>query len=184
MQNPQHQLKQLNFRCALVVLEADGLRNFMVQLLRKQCWLVHGIRRAEQAFNILAHIPYELIIIDSELPGLGGIDFIRILHNTRKLRTIELVVITSSQSAGFAAQAAQRGAFLARKSSWEDDLCGYLSIYDAEATTRNLTSSTPLGGVSDAGDYATTARPDIAPRCHIQSHRGHVCNLTNTNYFV
>jgi DNA-binding response OmpR family regulator len=117
MQNPQHQLTRLNFRCALVIVEADALRTFIVQLLRKQGWLVHGIRQAEQAFNVLAHIPYELIIIDAELPGMNGIDFIRILHNAREWRAIKLLVITSSQSAGFAAQTAEPGAFLARKSS-------------------------------------------------------------------
>ena len=140
MQNPQHQLKQLNFRCALVIVEADALRTFIVQLLRKQGWLVHGIRQAEQAFNILAHIPYELIIIDAELSGTSGIDFISVLHNAREWRAIKLVVITGSQSAGFAAQTAEPGAFLARKSSWEDDICGFLSTYDEEPTKRNAYS--------------------------------------------
>lgn len=140
MQNPQQQLKRLNFRCALVIVEADALRAFIVQLLRKQGWLVHWMRLAEQAFNILAHIPYELIVIDSELPGMSSIDFMRNLHNARKWRAIKLVVITSSQSPGFGAQAAARGAFLARKSSWEDDLCGFLSTYDEEPTKRNAYS--------------------------------------------
>jgi DNA-binding response OmpR family regulator len=140
MQNSQHQLTRLNFRCALVIVEADPLRAFIVQLLRKQGWLVHGIRQAQQAFNILAHIPYELIIIDAELPGMSGMDFIRILHNARAWRAIKLVVITSSQSAGFAAQTAEPGAFLARKSSWEDDICGFLSTYDEEPMKRNAYS--------------------------------------------
>jgi hypothetical protein len=48
-------------------------------------WLVHGIRQAQQAFNILAHIPYELVIIDAELPGMSGIDFIRILLAERRV---------------------------------------------------------------------------------------------------
>ena len=139
MQNSQHQLT-LNFRCALVIAEADALRTFLVQLLRKQGWLVHGIRQAQQAFNILAHIPYELIIMDAEMPEISGIDFIRILHNAREWRAIKLVVITSSQSAGFAAQTAESGAFLARKSNWEDDICGFLSTYDEEPTKRNAYS--------------------------------------------
>lgn len=137
MQHPQHQLKQLNFRCALVIVEADAFRTFIVQLLRKQGWLVHGIRQAEQAFNILAHIPYELIIMDSELFGMSGLDFIRILHNARAWRAIKLVLITSSQSAGFPTQAAEPDTFLARKSSWEDDICGFLSTYEEELTKRN-----------------------------------------------
>ena len=139
MQNSQHQLT-LNFRCALVMVEADALRTFLIQLLRKQGWLVHGIRQAQQAFNILAHIPYELIIMDAEMPEISGIDFIRILHNAREWRAIKLVVITSSQSAGFAAQTAESGAFLASKSNWEDDICGFLSTYDEELTKRNAYS--------------------------------------------
>jgi CheY-like chemotaxis protein len=140
MHNPQHQLNRLNFRCALVIVEPDALRTFIVELLRKQGWLVHGIRLPEQAFNVLAHIPYELIIIDAELPEMSGTDFLRILDGARAWRAIKLVVITSSQRAGFAVQTAEPGAFLARKSSWEDDICGFLSTYDEECTKRNAYS--------------------------------------------
>jgi DNA-binding NtrC family response regulator len=137
MLNPQHPLKRLNFRCALVIVEADALRSFIVQLLRKQGWLVHGIRQVQQASNILVQIPYELIIIDSELPDMSDKDFIRILHNAREWRAIKLVVITSSPSAGFAVQTAEPGAFLAKKSSWEDDICAFLSTYDQEPAKTN-----------------------------------------------
>ena len=140
MHNSEHQLKRVNFRCGLVIVEADALRDFIVQLLRKQGWLVHGIRRAEQALNILAHIPYELIIIDSELPGTCERDFMRTLYDAREWRTIKLVVITSSQSSGFAARVAERGAFLARNARWEDDLCGFLSAYDEDRKKTNAHS--------------------------------------------
>jgi len=72
------------------------------------------------------------VVIDSELPGIGGIDFVRILHNSREWRTIRLVIIASSQSADFATQAAEYGAFLARRSRWKDDLFSFLSGYDEE----------------------------------------------------
>ena len=88
------------------------------------------IWRAEQAFQILAHIPYGLIVIDSELPGICGIDFVRILYNSREWREIQLVVITSSPSVAFANQVAEYGAFVARKSNWQDDLFSFLSGYD------------------------------------------------------
>ena len=130
MHNSEHQLKRLNFRCGLVIVEADALRDFIVQLLRKQGWLVHGIRRAEQALNILAHIPYELIIIDSEVAETSGIDDVRSLQNAREWLTIKLVFITSSQSTGLTAEITDRGAFLARKSEWKDDLRRVLSAYD------------------------------------------------------
>jgi CheY-like chemotaxis protein len=125
-------LKTLNFRYALVIEEIDSVRTSIVNVLRAQGWLVHGIPRAEQAFNILAHIPYNLVVIDSELPGIGGIDFVRILHNSREWRTIRLVIIASSRSVDFATQAAEYGAFLARKSRWKDDLLSFLSAYDED----------------------------------------------------
>jgi hypothetical protein len=54
----------------------------------------------------------------------------RRLQNAGKWLTIKLVFITSSQSTGFDGDVAERDVFLARKSRWEDDLCGYLSAYD------------------------------------------------------
>jgi DNA-binding NtrC family response regulator len=127
-------LKPLNFRYALVIEEIDSVRTSIVNVLRAQGWLVHGIPRAEQAFQILAHIPYNLVVIDSELPGIGGIDFVRILHNSREWRTMRMVIIASSQSVDFATQAAEYGAFLARKSRWKDDLLSFLSAYDEDPT--------------------------------------------------
>jgi CheY-like chemotaxis protein len=123
-------LKPLDFRYALVIEEIDSVRTSIINVLRAQGWLVHGISRAEQALQILAHIPYNLVVIDSEMPGICGIDFVRILHNSREWRTIQLVIISSSQSPDFAAQAAEYGAFLARKSRWKHDLFRFLSDYD------------------------------------------------------
>jgi CheY-like chemotaxis protein len=99
----------------------------ILALLRERGWLAHGISWAEEALNILADIPYDLIVLDSELPGLSGVDFVRILQNSREWRTIRLVVITSSESTSSANQIAQYGAFLARRSRWQDDLLEFLS---------------------------------------------------------
>jgi CheY-like chemotaxis protein len=131
-------LKPLNFRYALVIEEIESFRASIVNALRAQGWLVHGIPRAEQAFDILARIPYNLVVIDSELPGIGGIDFVRILHNSRERRTIRLVIIASSQSVDFATQAAEYGAFLARKSRWKSDLLSFLSGYDEDPTDNTV----------------------------------------------
>jgi CheY-like chemotaxis protein len=134
----QYRLEPLKFRFALVIEEQIPFRMSVVKALKAQDWFVHGIRRAEQAFPILAHIPYRLIVIDSELPGICGIEFVRILHNSREWRAIQLVVITSSQSVGLAAQVAECGAFLARKSRWQDDLFTFLSGYNKDPTKNTV----------------------------------------------
>jgi CheY-like chemotaxis protein len=61
-----------------------NLRNSIVAFLRERGWLVHGRNCAEEALRLLAHIPYSLIVVDSELPGMGGIDFGRVLQNSRR----------------------------------------------------------------------------------------------------
>jgi CheY-like chemotaxis protein len=136
--DPQHRLVPLKFRFALVIEEADYMRISLVNVLKARGWYVHGIRRAEQAVHILAHIPYGLIVIDSELPGLCAIDFVRILHDSGEWREIQLVVVTSSQDVAFTNQIAEHGAFLARKSRWQDDLFSFLSAKDEYPTENSV----------------------------------------------
>jgi DNA-binding response OmpR family regulator len=69
-------MKLPNFRTALVIAEDCDLRKSVVQQLKHEGWIVHGITKAEHALPILAHIPYELIIVDCELPGIDGKDFV------------------------------------------------------------------------------------------------------------
>jgi CheY-like chemotaxis protein len=122
MRNTKHRSNRLNFSVALVIEETGSFRSLVMSLLRERGWLVHGIGRAEEAFRILGHIPYDLIVLDSELPGMCSIDFARVLQNSREWQAIRLVIITSSNSASFASQVPECGAFLARRSKWEDDL--------------------------------------------------------------
>ena len=125
--NTRKYQNRLNLSFALVIEEALNFRNSVMALLREHGWLVHGTSRAEEAFSILAHIPYDLIVLDSELPGISGIDFVRILQNSREWRTIRVAVITSSDSPSFASQVTECGAFLARRSRWEDELFEFLA---------------------------------------------------------
>jgi CheY-like chemotaxis protein len=124
MRNTQQLSSQFKF--ALVIEESDNLRNSVVALLRKYGWLVHGIRRTEQAVSILAHIPYGLIVFGSELPGICAMDFVQLLQNSREWRTIRVVVITDSKNRNLEGQIAECGALLARRSTWEDDLFGFV----------------------------------------------------------
>jgi len=105
---------QLN--CALVVGEADNLRLSVIALLRKHRWLVHGVSRTEQALRIVVHILYKLIVLNPELPGIGAMDFVRILRKSIDWREIGLVVVSSSEGASCTDQISGTGAFLARRS--------------------------------------------------------------------
>ena len=68
---------QLKLRSALVIGKANALRRTIVQFLKNQGWLVHGMDRVELAVPILPHIPYQLIVIDSELLRSPNKEFTR-----------------------------------------------------------------------------------------------------------
>ena len=154
MRITRHNSDRLNFASALVIEEAGDLRSSVMALLRKCGWLVHGITRAEHALNLLASIPYDLIVLDSELSGICGIDFVRILQNSREWRTIRLVVMTSSRSPSFARRVEGGGAFLARKATWEDDLFGFLSTCGQYSQITRPTFN---------GSTASTKQPTFRP---------------------
>jgi CheY-like chemotaxis protein len=138
MWNTPPQPSRLNF--ALVIGEANHHRHSVIALLREHGWLVHGVGRAEQALSILVHIPYNLIVLDSELPGMGAPDFVRMLRRSREWQTIRLVVINNSESAIWENQVAERDAFLVRRSTWQDDLFGFLVAHGEDSRMGNACS--------------------------------------------
>ena len=126
--------KRMSFSFALVVEEVANFRNSVMALLRERGWLVHGTNGAEEALRLLAHIPYSLIVLDSELPGMGGIDFVRLLQNSREWPAIRVVVMTSSRSPSLQSQVGECDVFWASKSSWEIDLFEFLAAEEGVPT--------------------------------------------------
>jgi CheY-like chemotaxis protein len=120
-------VKLLNLRAALVIADDCRLRKSIVQQLKHEGWIVHGITKVEEALPILPHIPYQLIIVDCELPGIDGKDFVHLLHDTGAWRVIRLVALTNCVGAPLAPGLAQMGAFPASKDAWPDVLSHFLS---------------------------------------------------------
>ena len=125
--NTETDQNRIDFSFALVVEEVANFRNSIMALLRERGWLVHGTNCAEEALRLLAHIPYSLIVVDSELPGMGGIDFGRVLKRSREWQAIRVVVINSSSSPNLQSRVGGCGAYQASKSSWESDLFEFLA---------------------------------------------------------
>lgn len=119
--------KRFDFRSALVIAKSDALRRSIVQHLKNKGWIVHGIRRAEQALPVLRYIPYHLILIDSALSGMTATEFARIIHESGKFQAPQLVIITGSPGRSSAAELTECAAFLARRLNWTDDLSRLLA---------------------------------------------------------
>jgi CheY-like chemotaxis protein len=134
IRNSRTDQNRIDFSFALVIEEVADFRNSIMGLLRERGWLVHGTNCAEEALRLLAHIPYSLIVVDAELPGMGGVDFGRVLQNSREWRAIRVVVIGSSSSPSLQGQVGECGSYQANKSSWESDLFEFLAAEEGVAT--------------------------------------------------
>jgi CheY-like chemotaxis protein len=126
--------ERTGFSFALVVEEVANFRNSVMAHLRQRGWLVHGTNGAEEALRLLAHIPYSLIVLDSKLPGMGQIDFVRMLQNSREWPPLRIVVINSSTRSSLWSPVGESGAFLASESSGEVDLLEFLAAQEGVCT--------------------------------------------------
>ena len=124
-------MKRLNLRIALVIEPEDGFRRSAVQFLRSQGWIVHGVRRAEHAFPVLTQIPYNLIVIGSELPGMTAVEFVRVLSNSREWRKISVIAITTSSTRALDMEFESSGVFFANKPTWKNDFPQFLSTFES-----------------------------------------------------
>jgi DNA-binding NtrC family response regulator len=99
-------VKQVHSPSALVIAQADSLRFAVVEFLKARGWIVHGMRRIEQAPSLLQSLAYDLIIIDSKFPRLFNLE---VLRKSIERQTIPVFLITNSLSSDFAEEATEHG---------------------------------------------------------------------------
>jgi DNA-binding NtrC family response regulator len=129
-------INQFNFRSALVIEQSDVLGGSIVEHLKNRGWIVHGIKRAEQAFPVLRHIPYHLIVIDSDISGIKATEFARIIHESAKWQATQLVVITGSRCRSSVKEFTECGAFVVGRSVWRNELSKLLAISNVQRMTK------------------------------------------------
>jgi CheY-like chemotaxis protein len=123
-------IRTFGFRTALVIEESENLRRSLVEHLKKRGWIVHGVKRLEQAIPVLRHIPYHLVLFDCELSQMTGVEFARVIYESDKGQGLHLVALTGSRSRFSAEELVDCGAFVAEKSVWRRDLSGYLNYIE------------------------------------------------------
>jgi CheY-like chemotaxis protein len=116
-----------NLPFALVIEEPGDFRSSVMALLREHGWLAHGVSRAEEARRILIHIPYDLVVLDSEL---CGIDFSRYLQDSTERRALRVVVIASSRNSRLHTELAEHAAVLVKRSNLKEELAQLLGNPD------------------------------------------------------
>jgi chemotaxis protein histidine kinase CheA len=80
---------------ALVVDDSRAIREAMTSMLGSEGWIVDVAEDGARALQLARQQPYDLVVTDLEMPGLGGFELIARLREDERLAATPVVVITS-----------------------------------------------------------------------------------------
>lgn len=148
----------------LLVDDHTLLRMALGELLAQEGYEVGHAANAEEALDLVAETPPDLVLLDLRMPGGGGLEAlkrIRVLH-----ADLPVVMLTSSDEERDLFQALQAGAngYLVKDAEPEELLQGLRKVLDghtavASRLTDTLVSMMTAGGRSGSPDTAA-APPD------------------------
>ena len=93
----------------LVVDDEVNIRNALVTMLEKKGHQVRGVGTGEEALEQLEAATVDLVITDLRMPGIGGMEFLRRLKDSRP--DTDVVVMTAYGSIDTAVEAMRYGAY-------------------------------------------------------------------------
>ena len=84
--------------CILVVVDDDGIRGFLTELLTDLDYAVHPAASSAQALAVLQREPIDLIVLDDALPLFNGLTFLA-WYRVRAKPAVPIVLLTSKAQA-------------------------------------------------------------------------------------
>ncbi len=140
----------------MLVDDEDPVREVLTEILSRRGWIVHAFSSAETAIVELKGNNHDIIIADVSMPGLSGIDFLKIAKQTSP--DVPVVIITGYPSIELAVEAMKSGAvdFIAKPFKAEEI---EIVVRKAVAGANVTRDSEP-----DAGAHAIRKLPDLARR--------------------
>jgi two-component system phosphate regulon response regulator PhoB len=105
----------------LVVEDHDPTRTALVRLLTKQGYESIGAANGELALSFLRERIPQLILLDYMMPGLNGMEVLKIIRKTAHLAHVPAIIFTAAESIEREAIAAGANAFIVKgKVDWGD----------------------------------------------------------------
>ena len=92
----------------LVVDDDEGMRDTLSAILKKD-YRVRVAPTGEEGLNILKKEPVDLVLLDVRLPGIGGLDVLKIVRENYNL--IEVIMVSAVTEIEVAVQAMKHGAY-------------------------------------------------------------------------
>jgi len=91
----------------LIVDDEDIARISLAEILRLEGYSIKAVGSGEAAVEILKNEPFDVMVLDLKMPGMGGIDVLRVLVDT--LLELKVIVLTAHGSMDSAIEACAFG---------------------------------------------------------------------------
>ena len=80
------------------ILAVDDMSEILVSLneILGDLYEMHLAKTATAAMNILRAMPIDMILLDIEMPGINGIDFITTIRENLELKKIPVIMISAN----------------------------------------------------------------------------------------
>ena len=93
----------------LIVDDDTDARTTLARVLEKEGYSVTGAASAEEALNRFDHSPFDLVLTDMRMEGMGGIELLRALKTRRS--DVPVIIMTAFASIDTAVQAIDERAY-------------------------------------------------------------------------
>lgn len=80
----------------LIVDDEEAVRDLIEEVLRAQTHEVHAAANGRDALQILRAKPFDLAIIDRNMPGMTGIEVVRLIRLNPATKDIKVLMCTAS----------------------------------------------------------------------------------------
>jgi len=88
----------LNERTRILAVDDDPIqREFASVYLASPTTIVDAAESAEAGLRLLAGNAYDIALVDIDMPGMGGIEMVRIARSTPLLKHLPIVMVTGCE---------------------------------------------------------------------------------------
>jgi DNA-binding response OmpR family regulator len=112
----------LNERLRILVVDDDPIhREFATTYLTTPSTMVDTAGNAESGLRLLGSNDYEIALVDLDMPGMGGLEMIRLMRSSPRLRNVPVVIVTQHDDVASIERCYDAGAtsFLTKPVNWK-----------------------------------------------------------------
>ncbi len=151
----------LSRKAVLIVDDDEGMRETLVAILEGEYRTV-AVASAEEGLDVLQHDAVDLLIADVRLPGMSGLDLLRLVKEQQPL--VEVLVISAVNEVETAVQAMKLGAYHYITKNFEYDALRALLRNAAEKQDLNRRVMALSAQVADQTEREVVVGPSPAMR--------------------